>query len=405
VAALLRASPGESGEVLDDDEATGGTLLTYLCGTVDGHLFAGVGVELSPFDYTGPLPPEHVRGRDELLAELTRRVTARTPTALLGPRRFGKTSVLRRLAADLTEVTTITVDLMPVQSARDAARALLAALLDTDPSVSQDATHVSATLGVNLVALRAEIRATRPAERADPADAFANLVDTLVKTALRRPTIVVFDEFQQIANVTGGTAVLRAALQHHYKDIGLLFAGSAPSAMRAIFANHDQPFLHQADIVEIGPLTLPAVQEIIDDGFARTGRLPGAAAALIHQFTGGHPLRTMQAAHATWLHAEQVPGDQAWGEALDSIRRSALPSVSVLYEQLPAVQRKVLRILANGGSIYGTAAHRLELDSKGSAQGARAALLADGHLAVDDSGSDQVTDPFLADWLRLTHPL
>lgn len=359
---------------------------------------------MSPFDYTGPLPPERVQGREELLAELTRRVTTRTPTALLGPRRFGKTSVLGRLAADLTEATTITVDLMPVQSSLDAARALLSALLDAGAAVSQDATQVAASIGVNLVALRAEIRTTRASDRPDPADAFANLVDTLVKTALRRPTVVVFDEFQQIATVAGGTAVLRAALQHHYKDLGLLFAGSAPSALRDIFANHDQPFLHQADIVEIEPLTLPAVQQIIDDGFVRTGRQPGAVASLIHDFTAGHPLRTMQAAHATWLHAEQIPGDQAWGEALEAVRRAALPSVSALYEQLSAVQRKVLRILANGGSIYGTAAHRLDLDSKGSAQSARSALLADGHLIVED-GRDRVTDPFLADWLRTTHPL
>lgn len=361
-------------------------------------------MELSPFDYTGPLPPERVLGRSELLAELTHRVTARSPTALLGPRRFGKTSVLGRLAADLTEVTTITVDLMPVQSSLDAARALLAALLDAGADVSQDATQVASSIGVNLVALRAEIRTTRASDRPDPADVFANLVDTLVSTALRRPTLVVFDEFQQIATVAGGTAVLRAALQHHYKDIGLLFAGSAPSAMRGIFANHDQPFLHQADIVEIEPLTLPAVQEIVADGFARTGRQPGAAAALIHEFTGGHPLRTMQAAHATWLHAEGLPGDRAWGAALHMVRRAALPSVSALYEQFSPVQRKVLRILANGGSIYGTAARLLDLDSKGSAQAARSALLADGHLTAD-AGRDRVTDPFLADWLRTTHPL
>lgn len=361
-------------------------------------------MELSPFDFTGPLPPERVTGRDGLLADLVRRVTAHTPTALLGPRRFGKTSVLGRLAADLTEATTIVVDLMPVQSSLDAARALLAALLDAGEDVARDATQVSSILGVNLVALRAEIRATRASRHADPADAFANLVDTLVRTALRRPTVVVFDEFQQLATVPAGTAVLRSALQHHYKDIGLLFAGSAPSAMRDIFANHHQPFLHQADIVEIEPLTLPAVQGIVDGGFAETGRRPGAAAALIHDLTAGHPLRTMQAAHATWLHAERVPGDQAWGEALAAVRRAALPSVSGLYEQLSTVQRKVLRILANGGSIYGTAAHRLDLNSKGSAQSARAALLADGHLTVA-AGRDRVTDPFLADWLRTTHPL
>lgn len=362
-------------------------------------------MQLSPFDFTGPLPPDRVQGRDELLADLTRRVTSHSPTALLGPRRFGKTSVLSRLGADLTEVQTISVDLMPVLSSLDAARALLVALLDADPSVSKDATQVSATLGFNLVGLRGEIRATRTADRPDPSAAFANLVDTLVATALRRPTLVIVDEFQQIAAVPNGTAILRAGLQHHYKDIALLFAGSAPSAMRDIFANHDQPFLHQADIVEIEPLTLPAVQQLIDTGFARTGRRPGAVASLIHDVTGGHPLRTMQAAHHAWLHADTRAADAAWGDALDSARRASLPAVSALYDQLPAVQRKVLRILANDGSIFGTAARQLDLDSKGSAQSARASLRADGHLLVGPDRRDRVTDPFLADWLRTTHPL
>ncbi|HEV2123013.1 MAG TPA: hypothetical protein VGW38_09600 [Chloroflexota bacterium] len=357
----------------------------------------------SPFDYTGPLPPERVRGRDALLDVLTERVTARSPTALLGPRRFGKTSVLQRIGVDLTEMTTITVDLMPVQSPHDAARALTKALLASDANVARDATEVSATLGFNILALRGEITTTRASNRADPEAAFPNLVDTLVKTALRRPTLVIFDEFQQIAAVPNGTAVLRAALQHHYKDIGLLFAGSAPSAMRDIFANHKQPFLHQVGIVTIEALTFSAVEDIITAGFAETGRQAGAVAGLVHQFAQGHPLRTMQAAHMAWVHAETGPADQAWGEALAALRRSERPAVADFYAQLPKAQQKVLRILAQDGAIFGAAADALQL-GKGPAQRARQALLDEGHL-LDDDGKLRVTDPFLSDWLKLTHPI
>ena len=360
-------------------------------------------VQLSPFDYTGPLPPALVRGRDDLLADLTERVTSRSPTALLGPRRYGKTSVLQRLAADLTESTVIAVDLMPAQTSNDVARALAKALLDTGADLARHATEVSATLGFNLVGLRGQVTSTRPADRPDPAAAYANLVDTLVKTALRRPTVIVFDEFQQLATVPNGTAVLRAALQHHYKDIGLLFAGSEPSAMRDIFSNHAQPFLHQAQIVEIGPLDLPATQRIVNDGFTASGRTPGAVASLIHQFTRGHPLRTMQAAHAAWLHATSDPADSTWGTALTTIRTSARPEVSAVYEQLPATHQRTLRVIAHRRSALGVAGELVNL-SKGSAQGARRSLHAHGHL-VDVDGSLQVTDPFLADWLVETHPL
>lgn len=359
-------------------------------------------MELSPFDYTGPLPPERVQGRDDLLADLTERVTARTPTALLGPRRFGKTSVLRRLTAEL-ESAVITIDLMPVQSARDAALALLGALTDAGAAVSQEASAVSAGLGFNLVALRGELRATRSNDRADADTALRNLVDTLVQTALARPTVIVFDEFQQIGNLANGTALLRAGLQRHYKDIGLLFAGSAPSAMRQVFANHDQPFLHQADLVEIGPLDQTAVQQLVDDGFAETGRSPGALGALLHQFTGGHPLRTMQAAHRTWQLAVDQPGDSVWGVALADLRDHHRAELAVVYDQLPLTQRKALRLTAHLESLFGTAAAAVDL-GKGAAQQARSTLLADGHL-VDRDDRLAVTDPFLADWLQRTLPL
>jgi uncharacterized protein len=360
-------------------------------------------VQLSPFDYTGPLPPERVQGRDGLLVDLTERVTARRPTALLGPRRFGKTSVLRRLAADLTEITTITVDLMPVQSAHDAVRALVDALLGAEPGVASEAERVTASLGFNLGVLRGEIRSTRVSERPDANVAFQNLVEALAQTALRQPTLVVFDEFQQIAALANGTAVLRTHLQDHYKEIGLVFAGSAPSAMRDIFASHDQPFLHQVDIVEIGALSLPAVIELVRSGFGETGREPGALAGLVHQFTGGHPLRTMQAAHAAWTFAEGQAGDAAWGEAVESLRRTYRATVSVFYEQLGSDQQKLLRVLANGGSPFGSAGRVLEL-SKGGAATARSTLLAEGHL-LEDEGRLVVTDPFLVDWLRTTLPL
>ena len=67
--------------------------------------------------------------------------------------------------------------------------------------------------------------------------------------------MVVFDEFSGLANAEGATAILRTALQHHYRDMGIVFAGSDASTMRLLFEDRTQPFFAQADLVEIGPLT------------------------------------------------------------------------------------------------------------------------------------------------------
>jgi hypothetical protein len=96
-----------------------------------------------------------------------------------------------------------------------------------------------------------------------------------VALAARTPLLVVFDEFQSITSIEGAAAVLRTHLQHHYSRLGLVFAGSAPSAMRDVFTRHDQPFFNQADLVTIEPLDLAAVHAIVAEGFAATDRDPG----------------------------------------------------------------------------------------------------------------------------------
>lgn len=139
---------------------------------------------------------------------------------------------------------------------------------------------------------------TRP-DRQDPDLTAGRLLDVLVAHTRTNPTVVVFDELSSITRVDGAAGLLRTTLQPHYQHIGLLFAGSEPSTMRMLFTGADQPFYAQADLVDIEPLTLAAVVELIDDGFASTP--PPGLAGRIHAFTGGHPQRSMQLADAVWF--------------------------------------------------------------------------------------------------------
>ena len=80
-------------------------------------------MDVSPFPYHGPLEPDQVGGREELIADLIERVTEHRVTALLGPRRYGKTSVLRRVAADVSAAgaEVVWVDFYEVASMADVA--------------------------------------------------------------------------------------------------------------------------------------------------------------------------------------------------------------------------------------------------------------------------------------------
>ncbi|HEX2700702.1 MAG TPA: AAA family ATPase [Acidimicrobiales bacterium] len=361
-------------------------------------------MELSPFPYQGPLEPAEVQGRDELLGDLAERITGRRVTALLGPRRYGKTSVLRRLAADLTEVTTVWVDLYEVTSMADVAVRFDDALRTTTGPFAVAARAVAVGLSVNLGVVKVDLTGP-PRNRPDAALTFHGLLDVLVATAVREPTLLVVDEFSSIGRVDGAAGTLRTAIQHHYKDLGIIFAGSHPSMMRTLFTARSEPFYGQADLVAIEPLSPGAVEAIVASGFAATGRDAGHVAGLITAFTAGHPQRTMQLADACWRHTApgRSAGAETWAAALDDVRRATGEGMERLYSGFERGERSVLRAVARSGSIYGAEADLLEL-SNGTATHARRTLFDSGDLMEGEAGL-AVVDPVLADWLRRRFPI
>ncbi|MGI8683673.1 MAG: AAA family ATPase [Acidimicrobiales bacterium] len=361
-------------------------------------------MDLSPFPYQGPLEPDEVQGRDALLDDLTERITSRRVTALLGPRRFGKTTVLRRVAADLTEVATVWVDLYEVTSMADVAVRFDDALGATTGRFAAAARAVAAGVALNLGVVKVDL--TGPARnRPDPALTFHGLLDVLVAAAAREPTLLIVDEFSSIARVDGAAGALRTAIQHHYSDLGVVFAGSHPSMMRTLFTARAEPFYGQADLVEIGPLSADAVQSIVGSGFRATGRHAGRLPALVTALTAGHPQRTMQVADACWRYTPPggTAGAETWADALGHVRRSAGEGMERLYSGFERGERSVLRAVARAGSIYGAEADLLDL-SNGTATHARRTLLDSGDL-VDTGAGLVVVDPLLADWLRQRFPI
>ncbi len=73
------------------------------------------------------------------------------------------------------------------------------------------------------------------------------------------------------------------------------------------------------------------------------------------------------------------------------------------YALLPPGHQKVLRVVASGGSVYGTAADVLAL-SPGTARAAVDALVGNGYL-IRRQGRLTVVDPLFADWIRNRFPV
>jgi hypothetical protein len=355
---------------------------------------------MSPFPHHGPLEPNQVFGRDELVDDLVRRITQHRPTVLVGPRRFGKTSVLGSVEARLDDtVTVVRIDLYELRSWADLAARLDDALTAVPASRRRSLDRVAAGLEVNLGIVKATL--ARPA-RPDPDATVDRLLDVLVAHARANPSVVVFDEFSSITRVDGAAGLLRTKFQHHYQRIGLLFAGSEPSTMRLLFTDTDQPFYAQADLVQVEPLGLAALTTIVDDGF--DGRQPPGLAARIHAFTDGHPQRSMQLADAAWVAAnDDVEPTRVWEVALDRCRVATADSHEMRFSGLQPADQAAMRLAASGGVLFGRGAELLSL-SRASAQLARQRLVQRGQL-IELDDRVVVVDPLYADWIGRRFPI
>lgn len=363
-------------------------------------------MEESPFPFQGPLDARLVQGRDDLVTDLIERVTARRVTALLGPRRFGKTSILHRVGDELEAAgtTVVHVDLYEVSSTADLAVRLDHALASVRGPALDRLHHFISAGEINLGFVKLMF-SRRGSDQPDPLAVVHHLLDGLVTAAENTPMLVVFDEFGGIDRVDGAAGLLRTKLQHHIRDVGLIFAGSQLSLMRAMFTDVARPFYGQAELVDVGPLTPRALRRIVDDGFRSTDRDPGNLASSLIEFTGGHPQRSMQLADAAWRHA--VPGDPAradlWGIALDHVRRQTDLSNETLFAHSQSNDQKVLRLVSNGEPIFGAASSVIGLTA-GSGQSSRDRLVDQGEIMRVGS-SWRVVDPVYADWIRRRFPL
>ena len=360
---------------------------------------------VNPFRYAQPVGIDDLIDRDGETDLLLATAREGNHARLVAPRRYGKTSLLRRLVGEVQADgwNAAYVDFFGVLTLADVAdrieRAYATSL--TGP-VARWFDGLRRTLRPTVSAAAGGVRATASFEPVQVA--LAERLDLPLRLLERtgRRTLVVFDEFQEVlAADSRADGVLRASLQHHGDAASYVFAGSHVGMMSTLFGDRRRAFYAQARPVPLPPLAAPACATFISDRFAAAGKDIGRALAPLLDLAAGHPQRTILLAHAVWeLTGTEVAADEGtFAAAREQVLTELGDEFRTLWLSLPAGQRRVLSAVAAGERPYG--ASSVGGSRGGAVHAALQALVGRGDL-LDQPGQTpryRVVDPLLSAWV------
>jgi hypothetical protein len=363
--------------------------------------------DLNPFRFSGPLSPEAMIDRDAETDDLLALAQGGHSFRLVGPRRYGKTTLLRRVleSAERDGAATVLVDLQDVLSISEIVVRIERGYERLTGPIRRHVENMFRSWDIGLSLGGGGFTATL--QRHPNVDAESVLLRLLeLPTSLfeRNGTtsLIVFDEIQDVLAVRGADGKIRSVIQHQGEAATYAFAGSAPGVMQQMFADPRRPLLDQAVPRSLDPLPLDAVGEYVTKRFRTTGRDVGTALAPLLEFTRGHPQRSMMLAHYLWSRTtREVAADEgSWVSALDQAETDAAPLMRAIWRALTTNERRVARALA----VLTTPLHSEETASavgiKRSSIGAALESLVANADVIDQGGKPRLTDPMFEHWLR-----
>jgi hypothetical protein len=365
------------------------------------------GRDLNPFHFSGPLPPEEMIDRDPEADDLLALAQGGHSFRLVGPRRYGKTTLLRRIleAADQQSMATVLVDLQDVLSIAEIVVRIERGYSRLKGPIRRHVESFLRSWNIGLALGGGGFTATL--QRNPNVDAESVLLRLLELPAALferdgTTSLIVFDEIQDVLAVAGADGKIRSVIQHQTEAATYAFAGSAPGVMQQLFADPKRPLLDQAVPRHLSPLPPDDVARYVDDRFRQTGRAIGAALAPLLEFTRGHPQRSMMLAHYLWQRTPRGASadEQAWVSALDQAAADSAPLMQAIWRSLTVNERRVSRALA----VVPTPLHSEETAAavgiKRSSIGKALEKLSGNADVIQEAGRPRLTDPMFELWLQ-----
>src|ERR1700757_3024885 len=246
--------------------------------------------DINPFRFGGPLPPEQMIDREADTDELLALAEGGHSFRLVGPRRYGKTTLLRRVidTAGREGMATVLVDLQDVLSIAEIVVRIERGYDRLKGPIRKHIENLLRTWNIGLALGGGGFTATLQRNpNVDVESVLLRLLELPAALFDRDGTtsLIAFDEIQDVLAVPGADGKIRSVIQHQMDAATYAFAGSAPGVVQQLFADPKRPLLDQAVPRHLAPLPLGDVGAYVALRFQQTGRDAGGALAPMLEFT------------------------------------------------------------------------------------------------------------------------
>jgi len=374
----------------------------------------------NPFVYGEVVPASAFVDRVDELRRLTGDLAAGQKVFLISPRRYGKSSLIRRALAALDRKGALSVEVTVSSYSsylaflEGYARAVVTAATRWERAMAWVRDVLSAARpqlriepdvsgAASLAVSFPDVRGARDLSRV-AAEVFA--LPARLGEARRRDVIVALDEFQAIAAFNGGSVeeALRAAVQHQ-RRVGYVFAGSEPTLMEQMLTPK-RPFYKAGPVMRLEKIPADAFARFIESRFARSGfRVDAGFGAAIVELAGQLPYDVQRLAHEVWDDARSGGWRRVGLEHLHETLKRLLAEQAIVFEaswqRLTLAQRAVLRavVLHDGRELLSADVRgRHRLGGASTVQAALAALVRQDIIARDGPRY-VVVDSLMREWV------
>lgn len=370
----------------------------------------------NPFKFGSIVSGDYFYNREEVLERVKHTLTGGNNIALYAPRRYGKSSLVKKALDELSEqsFTCVYVDMMRVYSRETFVQTYAKAIAEQHHNRLKELAQTVGQLVRGIVPSLSFDALGQPnfslawVRGGDKEQTIEDIINLPAKLSSKQHRwIVAFDEFQEVTKLNGDSFenILRSCIQQH-DNVSYVFLGSQTHLLKDMFNTKSRAFYQSALSMTLPKIEAEkSIQFLIDKFEATELHLDKTLASYIVEMAEGIAYYIQFIAFELWqllkLTKQNSVSKNIINQAIENVISMKTDYYWELMHKQTPYRRKVLEaLLYTSTEIYAKhTAETFALSSGSNTQSALKYLIHDG--VIEKINNEYVfSDPFLKHFMR-----